>query len=391
MSADYDLVVVGAGIHGAGVAQAAAAAGYRTLVLEQTRAAVGTSSRSSKLIHGGLRYLEHGELRLVRECLQERQLLLRLAPELVKLKPFYIPIYHDTRRRPWQLRTGLSLYALLGGLGEQLRFQTLARSDWDGLNGLRTQGLQAVFQYWDGQTDDAALTRAVLHSACSLGAELRMPAYLTGAQLQPEGVDVTFTDDGRQQHCRCTALVICAGPWIEQVESLVTPAYPRPHVDLVQGTHVLLAAPAAAGIYYLEVPEDGRGVFVMPWQGQTLVGTTETPFTGSAPATVAPLATERAYLRAAVSHYFPQLLWEERASFAGLRVLPRSNERPFDRGRELILSQDRRENPRVVGVYGGKLTSYRADAAKVVARIRASLPARAARADTRHLPLSPVD
>ena len=391
MSTEYDLVVVGAGIHGAGVAQAAAAAGYRTLVLERTRTAAGTSSRSSKLIHGGLRYLEHGELGLVRECLRERQLLLHLAPELVKLRSFYIPIYGDTRRRPWQLRAGLSLYGLLGGLGAQLRFRTLARSDWDGLNGLRTDGLQAVFQYWDGQTDDAALTRAVLRSACSLGAELHVPAYLTGAQLHAEGADITFTEGGRPQHCRCRALVVCAGPWIEQVESLIIPAYPRPHVDLVQGTHVLLAAPAGEGIYYLEVPEDGRGVFVMPWQGQTLVGTTETPFTGSDPAAVAPLASERAYLRAAVSHYFPQLPWEERASFAGLRVLPRSTARPFDRGRELILSQDRREKPRVVGVYGGKLTSYRADAVKIVARVQASLPTRPARADTRNLPLSPAD
>ncbi|TPW13908.1 MAG: glycerol-3-phosphate dehydrogenase [Halothiobacillaceae bacterium] len=111
----YDVVVVGAGIHGAGVAQAAAARGYTVLLLEQTEIAAGTSSRSSKLIHGGLRYLETGQLALVRECLRERALLLRNAPDLVALKPFYLPIYKSSRRGRFKIRLGLSLYALLGG------------------------------------------------------------------------------------------------------------------------------------------------------------------------------------------------------------------------------------------------------------------------------------
>src|ERR1051326_8348499 len=111
MAERVDLLVVGAGIHGAGVAQAASAAGYSVLLLERQGIASGTSSRSSKLIHGGLRYLGPFPLGLVRECLQERELLLTLAPELVKLRAFYIPIYQHTRRRPWQLYAGLSLYA----------------------------------------------------------------------------------------------------------------------------------------------------------------------------------------------------------------------------------------------------------------------------------------
>ena len=128
MSAGYDVVIVGAGIHGVGIAQAAAAHGQRVLVLEQKALAAGTSSRSSKLIHGGLRYLEQFDLKLVRECLRERELLLRLAPDLVHLTPFYIPVYSRTRRRPWQVRAGLGLYALLGGLHAHARFRTLPRS-----------------------------------------------------------------------------------------------------------------------------------------------------------------------------------------------------------------------------------------------------------------------
>ena len=111
----YDLAIVGGGIHGVSVAQAAAARGYSLLLLEQSALAAGTSSRSSKLIHGGLRYLESAQFSLVRECLAERALLLKLAPELVHLVPFHSPIYHNTKRRPWQISIGLSLYRLLGG------------------------------------------------------------------------------------------------------------------------------------------------------------------------------------------------------------------------------------------------------------------------------------
>jgi len=167
---DVDIVVVGAGIQGAGVAQAAAAAGYSVLLLEQTGIASGTSSRSSKLIHGGLRYLESGQFRLVRECLRERALLLRNAPSFVRLAPHYIPVYRETRRRPLLLRAGLSLYAVLGGLHPEVRFRQLPRSAWSDLDGLNQDGLQAVFRYFDAQTDDAALTRAVVSSAQSLGA-----------------------------------------------------------------------------------------------------------------------------------------------------------------------------------------------------------------------------
>ena len=145
MSAEhYDVVIIGAGIHGAGVAQAAAAHGHSVLLLEQHAPAFGTSSRSSKLIHGGLRYLESGQLALVRECLRERELLSRLAPDLVRLVPFYIPVYRHTTRRPWQIRGGLSMYALLGGLGEHVRFTRVPRDQWTELDGLATRELQAA-------------------------------------------------------------------------------------------------------------------------------------------------------------------------------------------------------------------------------------------------------
>lgn len=126
---ELDILVVGAGIHGVGVAQAAAAAGYRVLVLEKNIIASGTSSKSSKLIHGGLRYLESYQFSLVKKSLKERSILCRLAPSLVKLQAFNIPIYKTTTRRPWQIRIGLSLYALLGGLRKENLFKRVSRKE----------------------------------------------------------------------------------------------------------------------------------------------------------------------------------------------------------------------------------------------------------------------
>ena len=190
MSRRYDVVVAGGGIHGAGMAQAAAASGHSVLLLEQEAIAAGSSSRSSKLIHGGLRYLESGQLRLVRESLHERALMLKLAPELVRLQKFFIPVYDHSRRKPWQLRIGLSLYALLAGLDGAARFGTVPLSGWAQLDGLDTHGLRQVFYYHDAQTDDALLTAAVMRSAQSLGAELALPARFTGATLAGDGVQV---------------------------------------------------------------------------------------------------------------------------------------------------------------------------------------------------------
>src|SRR5271167_2634093 len=145
---EYDVIVVGGGIHGAGMLQAAAAAGHSGLLIEKRALASGTSSRSSKLIHGGLRYLESGQFALVRESLRERAVHLRIAADLVELKPFFIPIYADTRRRPWQLKLGLSMYALLGGFDAATRFGSVPPREWSRLDGLEVRKLDAVIRYY---------------------------------------------------------------------------------------------------------------------------------------------------------------------------------------------------------------------------------------------------
>jgi glycerol-3-phosphate dehydrogenase len=398
MAETFDLVVIGAGIHGAGIAQAAAARGLSVMVLEQTAIASGTSSRSSKLIHGGLRYLESRQFSLVRECLRERALLLKLAPGLVELKPFYIPVYRDTARRPWVLYLGLSFYRLLGGGGPAMRFRRVPQSQWKNLDGLDTTGLEAVFQYYDAQTDDSALTNAVMRSAQRLGAQLKIPATFTGALLGESTNTVEYRYNGKTETCAAGVLVNAAGPWAQEVLGRITPAPPQLEIELVQGTHILLPGKLTQGIYYVEA-EDRRVVFVMPWKGNTLVGTTELNFQGN-PGDVAPLPCEIDYLMETLCRYFPRYRTGEpiRDAIAGLRVLPLGRNgtegeasSPHARSRETVLDLHRPEQSgttRLLTVYGGKLTTYRLTAERVMAHLADALPAHAPLADTRHLELT---
>lgn len=384
MTERFDLVVIGAGIQGAGVAQAAAAAGYRVALLEQTGIASGTSSRSSKLIHGGLRYLESAQLRLVYECLRERATLLRVAPELVHLTPHYLPVYRTTRRRPLMLRLGLSLYALLGGLVPAVRFRSLPRADWPQLEGLRQADLQAVFQYYDAQTDDAALTAAVVRSAQSLGAHLLMPAQLLSVERQNEYLGVRYRDAQGEQALEAAALVNAAGPWVAEVQQRIAPMEPVLPADLVAGTHIVLPVALIQAVFYTEAPRDGRAVFIMPWQnGTTLVGTTENVYRGD-PARIAPTAEEVNYLLETVRHYFPATLdLKPCHAFAGLRVLPRATGAAFSRSRDTRLHLT--HGSRVLSIYGGKLTAYRATATRVLRALSKQLPPCRAIADTAEL------
>ena len=388
----HDLLIIGGGIHGAGVAQAAAASGYSVLLLEQTGIASGTSSRSSKLIHGGLRYLESLGLSLVKESLNERRLLLKLAPDLVKLVPFNIPVYKSTRRRPWQVSLGLGLYALLGGLQQDNLFNKIARSQWEGLDGLSTTNLQAVYQYQDGQTDDASLTRAVIRSAQSFGAEIVIPGKFVSANIGSGEIEYEYLMNGQCITGKARVLVNAAGPWVNQVRERITPVAPGQRIELVRGTHISIAGSINSGIYYLESPEDGRAVFVMPRDGNILIGTTEELFVDTDPANVKPTQKEQKYLLRVLRYYFPEFTSAGveiiQSSFAGLRVLPVGQGRAFKRSRETILIADKKDNPRLINIYGGKLTTYRSTAAKVMLRLATSLPETRKVADTRELFLS---
>ncbi|HFE37760.1 MAG TPA: glycerol-3-phosphate dehydrogenase/oxidase [Gammaproteobacteria bacterium] len=386
----YDVLVIGGGIHGAGVAQAAAAAGYSVCLLEKTEIASGTSSKSSKLIHGGLRYLESGQFSLVRECLRERQYLLNNAPHLVKLVPFIIPIYQQTQRRPLVIRTGLSLYAILNGLKLSGLFKTIPQKKWSTLDGLSTNELQHVFQYQDAQTDDRQLTQAVIASAVSLGCKVIKPAEVKALRYQPKIWQVRYEQHQENHTLLAKTIVNAAGPWVNQVLKRVISKPSIKSIDLVQGTHIVLQGSTQQGIYYLESPIDQRAIFVMPWHGNTLVGTTEKIYQGD-PGDVRPTEEEVNYLLENVKYYFakyqqtqPEQILE---CFAGLRVLPSAEGLAFSRPRETRLFEDAQKAPGLFTIYGGKLTAYRATAELVVNQIVPLLPNVASRADTKTLRL----
>lgn len=386
---ELDLLVIGGGIQGVGVVQAAAAAGLRAGLLERREAAIGTSSRSSKLIHGGLRYLETYQFRLVAESLRERKILRTIAPHLVRLVPFHIPVYRGMSRGKWMIRAGLTLYALLGRLRSSARFSSLPRREWAELDGLDTNDLTAVFRYFDGQTDDAALCRAVLQSAIDLGALCDAGAEVVGARRASEGWDVRYLRGGAEHSVRARVVVNATGPWANRVNALADPVPPIREVDLVGGTHIEVAGKLTRGIYYTEAPTDRRAVFSIPWKGRVMVGTTEQVFTGD-PARVAPTDQEVQYLLDVHRRYFPDSDGELLESWAGLRVLPKAEGDAFSRPRDVIFVKDDERAPSWLTVYGGKLTGYRHTAEEVLDEVRGALPkdtVRRADTSTQKLPV----
>jgi len=388
---DCDVLVIGGGIHGVGAAQAAAAAGFEVVLLEQSHLAAGTSSRSSKLIHGGLRYLESAQFALVRESLHERELLLKLAPTIVKRRPFFIPVYPATSRRPWLMRIGLGMYWMFAGMGEFARFGSVPRSQWQDLDGLNTHGLQQVFKYWDAQTDDVSLTQAVMRSARDLGAQLICPARFESAEITRDMCNVRYSAGSGIRQIKAAAVINAAGPWARGVARRFSPSLPDLDVENVQGAHLELPGKIERGCYYVEAPGDKRATFVMPWKNDTtLLGTTEHKYNGD-PGAVEPLPEETVYLLEIYHHYFPERSTEVLNQWAGLRVLPSEKRSAFARSRETQLPVDNEDRPRVVSVFGGKLTTYRATSLQVMGLLKRTLPEVRARADTSELPLQLVD
>lgn len=385
---EVDICVIGGGIQGCGVAQAASAAGYRTVLLEQTALASATSRRSSKLIHGGLRYLESGQFALVAKSLAERERLIRNAPELVRRVPFYLPIYKHIRRRPWQIILGLSLYAVLGWLQAGACYRSVPRQRWSQLDGLKQGGLQAVYQYWDAQTDDVRLTRAVMYSAIQLGAELRCPAQFVAAQRHADRYQIDYRQGTEQASLMSRVVINAAGPWVSEVHAKLQTTLCLPAIELVQGAHLVLKQSAPAGVYYVESPSDGRAVFVMLWYGQTLIGTTETVVSGD-PAAVQPTEHEIEYLRNIAHFYFPHNDDSVLEQFAGVRVLPKGEQGVFHRPRDTYLFTNAKL-PGYLALIGGKLTAYRVTAEKAIQKLKNDLPRRKQIVDTRELRMSPA-
>src|SRR5262245_18554422 len=377
----FDLLIIGGGINGAGIARDAALRGLKVAVVEQSDFASGTSSRSSKLIHGGLRYLEHGEIRLVLEATRERERLRRLAPHLVRPMQFVYPIYADGPVSRWKLAAGLWAYDILAGIRSVHLHRMLGPDATHGAEPqLRTDGLRGAGEYWDCWTDDARLVLETLLSARDEGAVALSYARAIGFVKENGhlvGVRVADRLGDREVAVRGRAVVNAAGPWVDAVIAMDGPA--PPHLRPTKGVHVVVprARIGHEAALALHTVQDGRVMFVIPWGECSLVGTTDTDHPGGAEVPPTVEAEDVAYLLESVNHYFPSAGLTSAdvvIAFAGLRPLVASatgaDASPSDVSREEEIFTSKSG---LITIAGGKLTTYRLIAAEVVDRVAGRL------------------
>jgi len=358
--ADYDLAIIGGGINGTGIARDAAGRGLRVLLVEQGDLASGTSSASSKLIHGGLRYLEHGAFRLVREALAEREVLLKLVPHLVRPMRFVLPAYPGPRSA-LLLRLGLFLYDHLGGKKILPSARTLDLTHHM-MGYPLNRRYRFGFEYSDCSVDDSRLVMLNAVDAAERGAVIRTRTRCVRAERSDEW-RLILTDHGRRDVTTARVLVNAAGPWAGVVaENVLRMAEPR-KLRLVKGSHIVVPRIYPHDRGYVLQSSDGRVVFVLPFERDfTLIGTTDENFAGD-PAVVAPSGEEITYLCNSVNNYFRHDVGatDVKWAFAGVRSLyDDGSKKPEDVTRDYHLTLDERfrEAP-VLTVYGGKITTYR--------------------------------
>lgn len=355
------MLVIGGGINGCAVAREAALHGLSVLLVERDALAAHTSSASSKLIHGGLRYLETYDFRLVREALQERARLLRLAPALVRPVPFVLPHVHATRPA-WLVRLGLLLYDTIGGRGRGVPAARRLRASDAAFQAPFARTLPG-FVYYDAMVDDAALTRAYAADAAANGAKLREHVAIMQA-TRGEAWEVRLSSG---EGITARIIVNAAGPWVADVAEAL--GGDRPAVRLVKGSHLTVARLYEGDHAYLLQQPDRRVVFAFPWHGETAIGTTDVPV--DTPADPRISAEETAYLLSAANRYFARTLTaaDVTGSWSGIRAL-------HDDGaaeartvtRDYHLELDRSAAP-LLTIVGGKITTARALAEDVLAKL----------------------
>ena len=378
MSDVVDVLIVGGGINGAGIAADASGRGLSVLLCEQGDLASATSSASSKLIHGGLRYLEHWHFRLVHEALVEREVLLRKAPHLIQPQRFILP--HRPHLRPrWLIRTGLFVYdhlAKRGQLPASKGLPLLANEN----NPLKNT-LKYGFQYFDCRVDDARLVVANAQQACQQSATILTRTACQSAVRQ-DGlwhVKLKNSRNGRCQQHRAKVLINATGPWAQSfIEGPVKQESPQ-HIRLVKGSHFIVKRMYPGPQAYLLQNDDDRVVFVIPFGADfTLVGTTDTEYNGD-PAAVEMDDEEEVYLLKALNACFTRQLGREDIiwRYAGVRPLcDDDSARPSDISRDYILELGLGDDGRapLLSIFGGKITTYRKLAETALAQLKPFLP-----------------
>jgi len=373
--ADFDLAIIGGGINGAGIARDAAGRGLKVVLIEQNDLASGTSSASSKLIHGGLRYLEHGALRLVRASLKEREVLLQIAPHLIRPLRFVLPL-DETKRSPLVVRLGLFIYDLMGARKILPGTHTLDLITDEAGVPLRRH-FHHAYEYSDCFADDARLVVLNALDAAERGAVIRTRTRCVHAERR-DVWEVVLNARGQRDAVTARVLVNAAGAWADTVADFALRLRQKPRLRLDKGSHILVRRLYEHERAYILPAGDGRVVFVIPFAGDfTLIGTTDRSFAGD-PSAVVPSAEEIEYLCGVVNDYFratingADVVW----AFAGVRALYDDGAgKPQDVGRDYGLSLDQRRGVApLMTVYGGKLTTYRRLAEAVLAKLARFFP-----------------
>lgn len=394
----YDLIVIGAGINGSGIARDASMRGLNVLLVDKGDVASGTTSWSTRLIHGGLRYLEHGEIGLVRESLRERERLLAIAPHLVKPLPLLIPMYAGDRRGPVLIRAGMVAYDVLSYDKSLPRHRILGRDETiRRLPGLGTEGLRGAAMYYDAQVEYAErLAVENVISAKDHGCEVR--TYHRVDRLVVEsgvvvGIEGTSLHSGATFVERAACVINVAGPWVDSVLSGGV-ATDRKLIGGTKGSHIVVGGfPGAPNdALYVEAQSDGRPFFIIPWNGQYLIGTTDERYDGDLDWVVAS-DEEIDYLLAETNRVLPRAnlgRHDVRSSYAGVRPLPHRGEGSTGAITRRHLLIDHRDHQGVSGLFsivGGKLTTYRELAELTVDAVVAFLERNVAACETASEPL----
>ncbi len=390
----FDLIIIGGGINGAAIARDATLRGLSVLLLEKDDFASGTTSWSTRLIHGGLRYLEHFEFELVRESLVERGRLLENAPHLVDPLPLVLPVFRGSKHSPAKLRVGMRIYDFFSRRDPLPKHRWFSRkasgAQWPEMT---MEGLVGSFRYFDAQaTFPERLVIEQIVSAVSFGAIAI--DYARVASIDSAGpvvTGVTFVDEvGGQRHSvQGRAVVDVTGPWVDELLATLDPP-PKPEIGGTKGSHIFLARTGnePADALYAEAESDGRPIFVIPWNDLTMIGTTDLPFSGYLDEVTATEA-EIDYLLTEARRLLPFLdLSRERVLFtySGVRPLPAASAAsPGEITRRHFLVDHAPEHSGLYSVVGGKLTTHRRLAEEVVDTIGRAL-GNTAPCPTRDLP-----
>ena len=375
----YDCIIIGGGINGVGIALELALQNCNVLLLEKQDIGSGTSCKSSKLVHGGLRYLEKGRLELVKEALTERRRLLNNAPHLVKPQPFIVPIYRHGRWATWQLKIGLWLYSLLAGKQTVKAHRFLNREEVLALEpSLTEEGLMGGALYYDAVMDDARLCIEIAISAKQAGADIKTYTTMTAIKKGEQGAHiVTFNDNitGETYHAKGQAIIVTVGAWTDQwIAENMSQTYKKkpPVLSPSKGSH-LITRKLTDHALLLTTTADKRVFFIIPYGQVSIIGTTDTPFKGDLESLDTTEKDSR-YLLDSVNRAFPSIKLEKKdvlGVFSGIR--------PLIKGRSSVIGGVSREEKiipleaNVWAIVGGKYTTYRAVSEKVARKVLKNL------------------